>query len=62
MSALLGRVFTPFWSENGSDTLCPFWSGIGLVFEGTTGVYERVNRFNSKRVRKKEKYANSKWI
>ena len=34
----------------------------GMVFEGTTGVYERIYRFNSKLVRKKEKYANSKWL
>ena len=34
----------------------------GMVIEGTTGVYERIYRFNSKWVRKKEKYANSKWI
>ena len=34
----------------------------GVVFGGTTGVYERIYRFNSKWVRKKEKYANSKWI
>ena len=34
----------------------------GMVFEGTTGVYERIYRFNSKSVRKKEKYANSKRI
>ena len=36
----------------------------GMVFEGTTGVYERIYRFNSKRSEygKKEKYANSKWI
>ena len=34
----------------------------GMVFGRTTGVYERIYRFNSKRVRKKEKYANSKWI
>ena len=33
-----------------------------MVFERTTGVYERIYRFNSKWVRKKEKYANSKWI
>ena len=31
----------------------------GIVFEGTTGVYERIYHFNSK-VRKKKKYANSK--
>ena len=34
----------------------------GMVFEGTTGVCERIYRFNPKWVRKKEKYANSKWI
>ena len=34
----------------------------GMVFEGTKRVYERIYRFNSKWVRKKEKYANSKWI
>ena len=33
-----------------------------MVFEGVTGVHERNDRFNSKSVRKKEKYANSKWI
>ena len=34
-----------------------------LVFEGsTTGVYERIYRFNSKWVRKEEKCANFKWI
>ena len=30
----------------------------GMVFEGTTRVYERIYRSNSKWVRKKEKYAN----
>ena len=34
----------------------------GWIFKGTTGVYEHFYRFNSKWVRKKEKYANSKWI
>ena len=34
----------------------------GVVFGGTTGVYERIYCFNSKWVRRKEKYANSKWI
>ena len=33
-----------------------------MVFKGTMEVYEGIYRFNSKRVRKKEKYANSKWI
>ena len=31
----------------------------GVVFEGTTEVYERIYRFDSKLVRKKEKYVNS---
>jgi len=34
----------------------------GMFFERTTGLYERLYRFNSKSVRKKEKYGNSKWI
>ena len=34
----------------------------GMVFEGTTGKYERIYRFNSEWVRKKEKFANSKGI
>ena len=34
----------------------------GMVFEGTTVVHEGIYRSNSKWVRKKEKYANSKWI
>ena len=29
----------------------------GMVFEGTTGVYERIYRFYSKRIRKKYEYA-----
>ena len=33
-----------------------------MVFEGTTGVYESIYRFSSKWVRKKETYANSRWI
>ena len=34
----------------------------GMVFDGTSGVYERIYRFNSKCERKTEKYANSKLI
>ena len=54
------RVNAPLWSENGYR-LCLFWSGIGYGFRGN---YGRVwtHRFNSKRVRKKEKYANLKLI
>ena len=57
------RVFAPFWPEN-RDRFCPFWSGIGMVFERNYAieVYERIYRFNSKWVRKKKKYANSEWI
>ena len=33
-----------------------------MVFKGTMGVDERIYRFNSIRIRKKENYANSKWI
>ena len=32
-----------------------FGLGSGMVLEGTTGVYKRIYRFNSKSVRKKEK-------
>ena len=46
-----------FWSEKGSR-LCLS----GMVFEGTTGVYERIYHFCFKCLRKKEKYVNSKWI
>ena len=46
-----------FWCDNGSR-LCLS----GMVFEGTTGVYERIYHFCFKCLRKKEKYANWKWI
>ena len=46
-----------FWSENGSR-LCLS----GMVFEGTTGVYERIYHFRFKCLRKKKKYADWKWI
>ena len=46
-----------FWSEN-EARLCLS----GMVFEGTTGVYERFYHFCFKCLRKKEKYANSNWI
>ena len=51
-----------FGLKTGNHTLCPFWSGIGCGFKGNYGKYERLYRFNSKLVRRKEKYANSKWI
>ena len=46
---LLGTAFAQFGLE------------LSMVFEGSTGVYGRIH-FNSKWVRKKEKYASSKWI
>ena len=45
--APLGRVFAPFWSERGVH-FAYFGLESGMVFEGTTGVYERIYRFNSK--------------
>ena len=52
-----GRVFVPFWSKNKYRHI-----GLesGMDLEGTTGVYERIYRFNSTSVRKRENYANSK--
>ena len=54
------RLFDP---KTGID-FAHFGLEWGIVFEGTTGVCERIlfYRFNSKWVRKREKYANSKWI
>ena len=40
--------------------LCSFGMKSGMVFEGTTWVYERIYGFNW--VSKIEKYANSKWM
>ena len=43
-------IFGPFDLKTGTlNRLCLFWSGItGVVFQGTTGVHERIGRFNSK--------------
>ena len=38
--------------------LAHFGPESGMVFQGTTGMYERIYPFNSKWVRKKEKWAN----
>ena len=54
------RVNAPLRSDNGYR-LCLFRSGIAYGFRGSYGRV-RTHRFNSKRVRKKEKYANSKLI
>ena len=42
-----GRVFGPFWSEN-RYTFTHSGLELGMIFEGTTGVYERFYCFNSK--------------
>ena len=44
-------VFAPFWPENGYRL---FGLESGVVFKGTTGVYERIYSFNSK-MRKNER-------
>ena len=46
----------PFGLKTGID-FAHFGLESGMVFEETTWVYERIYRFNSKLVRKKEKYA-----
>ena len=62
-----GRVFAPFGYEN-RHTLCPFWSGIGYGFGGNYGIDGIVwtslsfQFQKSKKERKCQKYANSKWI
>ena len=45
-----GMIFGPFDLKTGTlYKLCLFWSGItGMVFQGTTGVHERISRFKSK--------------
>ena len=48
-----------FGLRMGIDKFCPFWSGIRYGFEGTMGVYERINLLFQ---REKGKYVNSKWI
>ena len=40
-------VFAPFWSETGTD-FDHFGLESSMFFERTTGVYERICRFNSK--------------
>ena len=56
MAASMGRVFAPFWSEH----FAHFGLESGMVFEGTTGVYERILIPNG--CRENEKHANWKWI
>ena len=56
MAASMGRVFAPFWSEH----FAHFGLESGMVFEGTTGVYERILVSIPNGCRENEKYANSK--
>ena len=43
MPPQMGRVFAPFWSPQNRYKLLPnFGLDSGMFFEGTTGVYERV--------------------
>ena len=48
----MGRVFAPFGLKTGRD-FGHFCLESGMVYERTTVVYQRVRRFNSKRIRKK---------
>ena len=50
-----------FGLQTGTD-FAHFGLEFGMVFEETKGVYERIYRFNSKCVKKKAKYVNSKCI
>ena len=45
-----GMFFAPFGLKTGIDFV-HFGPQSGMVFEGTTGVYERICRFNSKKER-----------
>ena len=42
MPPQMGRVFAPFWSQNRYKLLPDFGLDSGMFFEGTTGVYERM--------------------
>ena len=50
-------VIYPFGLTMGVDS-AHFGLELDMVFEGTTGVYKLIYRFNSKLVRREEKYAN----
>ena len=55
-----GYGFCAFWSDNGID-FAHFGLEPGMVFERTWGVYERIYPTYLFQIRKKQKYANSKW-
>ena len=55
-------VLSHFGQKTGVDFAHFCLESAGMVFKGTMGVYERIYRFISIRIRKKENYANSKWI
>ena len=48
-----GRIFAPFGLKTGIH-ISHFGLELGVVFERTSGVYERICRFNPKWIRKKE--------
>ena len=50
-----GGDFMPVVLVENGYRLCSFWSGVELVFKGTTRVYERSCCFNFNRERKKER-------
>ena len=55
-------LYNGFFGLNSGIHFAHFGMKSGMVFEGTTGGNECIYPFNSKRLRKKEKYTNSKWI
>ena len=55
-------VLSHFGQKTGVDFAHFCLESAGMVFKGTMGAYERIYRFISIRIRKKENYANSKWI
>ena len=56
-----GRVFSPFWSENGYF-LCSFWSGIRYCFQKNYWTLRSYLLFYFQMSTKAKKYANSKRI
>ena len=57
-----GYGFWAFLSENGYIHFAHFGLESGMVYEGSTKVYEHIYHFSSKCVRKEEKYVNLKCI
>ena len=55
-------VFAPFRSGTGVDHSLPIFVWNRVWSTRATGVYGRICRFNSKWMKKKEEYANPKWM